>query len=88
MIGGGSTKELASVSRMARAEYLTFVVGVFGGTGANGSAREAGAAKARAKKTVWMVRMLLTYWGIDWRMKYIENNGIQISHNVRRELKV
>ena len=27
MIGGGSTKELASVARTARAEDLTFVVG-------------------------------------------------------------
>ena len=51
---------------MARIEDFTFVVAVFGGTGAKGSASVVGAAKARAKKTAWMVRRLLTHLGADW----------------------
>lgn len=51
LIGCGNPKELTRVARMARTEDFTFVVAVFGGTGAKGSASVVGAAKARAKKT-------------------------------------
>ena len=65
MISGTGAKELASVARKARAEDLTFVVGVFAGTEGNGSASIVGAARARAraKKTAWLIGRLCTHSG-------------------------
>lgn len=88
MIGGGSTKELASVARTARAEDLTFVVGAVWWDWGQQLSQHAWGWQDQCQEDSPNGQEVAYTLGNRLKKKYIENNGIQVSHNLREELEV